>query len=143
MTIINECPLSQWVWHSKEPLLLNGHKSREWVKICNPSPAMVTSPYEWKILQRDENPQTNKQTNKQKHDTNTNEVSLTTLNDLSVCNQAQATQRKDNAREQMIYRVIRVFECKDFDNLWSTCIYSLYVFESCVCWYFRMVWYMN
>ena len=64
MTIINECPLSQWVWHSKEPLLLNGHKSREWVKICNPSPAMVTSPYEWKILQRDEKPQTNKQTNK-------------------------------------------------------------------------------
>ena len=31
----------------------------------NPSPAMVTSPYEWKILEWDDKLQTNKQTNKQ------------------------------------------------------------------------------
>ena len=30
------------------------------VKICSPSPAMLTSTYEWKILEWDEKPQTNK-----------------------------------------------------------------------------------
>ena len=39
--------------------------ARASVKICSPSPVMVTSPYEWKILERDENLETNNQ-NKQK-----------------------------------------------------------------------------
>ena len=58
MTIINECPVSQW--HAKEPLLLNGHECPACINICSPSPAMVTSPYEWKILEWNE--QTSKQT---------------------------------------------------------------------------------
>ena len=28
MTIINGCPVSQYVWHPKEPSLLNGHECR-------------------------------------------------------------------------------------------------------------------
>ena len=31
-------------------------------KICSPSPEMMTSPYEWKILELDDKPQANKQT---------------------------------------------------------------------------------
>ena len=31
--------------------LLNGHEYRAWVIICSPSPIMVTSPNEWKILE--------------------------------------------------------------------------------------------
>ena len=62
MTIISGCPVSQSVWHDKEPSLFNGHECRAKVKIYSPSPAKVTSPYEWKILEWDENPQTNKQT---------------------------------------------------------------------------------
>ena len=61
MTIINGCPVSQYVWHAKEPVLLNGHKCRAKIKICSPSAAMVTSPNEWKILEWDEKLQTNKQ----------------------------------------------------------------------------------
>ena len=34
------------VWHAKEPSLLDGNECRAQVKICNPSPAMVTSPSE-------------------------------------------------------------------------------------------------
>ena len=59
MTIINCRPVSQWVWHFKEPSLLNAHKCRVLVKICSPSPLMVTSPNEWKILEWDEKTQTN------------------------------------------------------------------------------------
>ena len=65
MTILNGRPVSQQVWHVREPSLLNGHECRTQVKICSPSPAMVTSPYEKKILEWDEKLQTNKQTNKQ------------------------------------------------------------------------------
>ena len=45
----------------KEASLLNGHDRRAQVKIWSPSPAMLMSPYEWKIFRWDENPQTNKQ----------------------------------------------------------------------------------
>ena len=45
MTIINGCPLSQYVWHAKELSLFNGHECWAKVKICSPSPVMVTSPY--------------------------------------------------------------------------------------------------
>ena len=48
------CPVSQQVWHAKEPSLLNGHECRAQVKIYCPSPATVTSPYERKILEWDE-----------------------------------------------------------------------------------------
>ena len=54
MTIIKRRPVSQKLWHVKEPSLHNGHECWAWVKICSPSPAMVTSPYEWKILQWDD-----------------------------------------------------------------------------------------
>ena len=37
--------------HAKEPSLLNGHECRLKVKICSPSPAMLTSPNEWKNLE--------------------------------------------------------------------------------------------
>ena len=50
ITIINGCPVSQQIWHAKEPSLLNGHKCRAQVKICSPLPVIVTSPYatnEW------------------------------------------------------------------------------------------------
>ena len=50
------------MWHTKEPSLLNGHECRALVKICSSSPVMVTSLYEWKMLERDDKPQTNKQT---------------------------------------------------------------------------------
>ena len=44
--------------------LLNGHEYRAWVIICSPSPVMVTSPNEWKILEwYEKHRQTNKQTN--------------------------------------------------------------------------------
>ena len=46
MTIINGCSMSQQVWHAKEPSMINGHKCRAQVKICNPSPATMTSPNE-------------------------------------------------------------------------------------------------
>ena len=42
MTIIKGCPLSQQVWHVKEPSLLNGHKCQTQVKICSPSPAKMS-----------------------------------------------------------------------------------------------------
>ena len=60
MTIINGCPVSQKMWHAKELSVLSGHKCRAYVKICSPSPAMVTSSNEGKILQWNENKQTNK-----------------------------------------------------------------------------------
>ena len=34
MTIINGCPVSQYVWHAKEHSLLNGHECRAWVKFA-------------------------------------------------------------------------------------------------------------
>ena len=40
---INGCPLSQYIWNAQETL--NGYECRVLVKICSPSPAMVTSPY--------------------------------------------------------------------------------------------------
>ena len=60
MTIINGCPVSQWVWHDKEPTLLNGHDCRAKVKIWSSSLSMVTYPYDWKIFKWDDKPQTNK-----------------------------------------------------------------------------------
>ena len=53
------------MWHEKEPSLLNGQECRAQVKICSPSPVMVTSPYEWKILEWDDKPP-NKQKKPQK-----------------------------------------------------------------------------
>ena len=53
------------MWHAKEPSLLNDHERLVQVNICSSSSVVVTSPRECKILERDENPQTNKQTNKQ------------------------------------------------------------------------------
>ena len=58
MTIINGCPVSQKVWHSKEPSLLKGHECRAQVKICSLSSVTFTSPHERKI----QNKQINKQT---------------------------------------------------------------------------------
>ena len=63
MTIINGCPVSQKVWYAKESSLLNGHECRAWLKFCSPWLVMVTSPYEWKILEGDDKLQTNKQKN--------------------------------------------------------------------------------
>ena len=60
MIITNGCPVSQSVWHTKEPSLLNSHECRAKVKFFSPSSAMVTSTYEWKILEWDEKPQANK-----------------------------------------------------------------------------------
>ena len=37
-----------------EPLIFNGHQCRAKVKICSPSPAMLRSKYEWKILELDD-----------------------------------------------------------------------------------------
>jgi hypothetical protein len=48
--------LSQYVWHNKVPSLFKGPE--RWAyrpKFCNPSPAMVMSPYKRKILKRDVN----------------------------------------------------------------------------------------
>ena len=39
--------------------VLNDYECRVWVKICSPSPVLVTSPNEWKILEWNEKPQTN------------------------------------------------------------------------------------
>ena len=65
ITIINGFPVSQKVWHAKEFSLLDVHEYREKVKICSPSPVVVTSPYEGKFSSEMINPkQTNKQTNK-------------------------------------------------------------------------------
>ena len=52
-------PRAKVVWHAKEPSLLNGHERRAMVKICSPSPVMVTYPYESKILKWDGKPNTN------------------------------------------------------------------------------------
>ena len=60
MTKLNGYPVSQEVWHAKEPSLLNCHKCRTKVKFCSPLPIMVTSPNEWKILECDEKLQTNR-----------------------------------------------------------------------------------
>ena len=38
------------IWHAKEPSLLTGNEWRATVKICSLSPAMATSPYEWKLF---------------------------------------------------------------------------------------------
>ena len=54
-------PVWQWVWHVKELSLLNGHECRAQVKICSPSPAMVTSTYKCKILEWEDKLQQNKQ----------------------------------------------------------------------------------
>ena len=51
--------MSQEMWHPKEPSLLNAYECRAQVIIIIPSPLMVTSPYEWKILEWDDKPQTN------------------------------------------------------------------------------------
>ena len=45
--------------------LLNGYECRAYFKFCTSSPTMVTTPYEWNILECDPNKQTNKQTDKQ------------------------------------------------------------------------------
>ena len=50
--------------HAKEPSLLHGHDCRAKVKICCFLPEMLTSPFQWKIIEWDENPQANKQQNK-------------------------------------------------------------------------------
>ena len=57
---INGCPVSQYLWHAKEPSLLNAYMCRAYVNIFRSPPVMVMFPYEWKILEWDENP---KQTN--------------------------------------------------------------------------------
>ena len=57
MTIINDLRMS---CVTVGVALLYDHEHREWVKICIPSPVMVTSPYEWKILEWDENPEQKK-----------------------------------------------------------------------------------
>ena len=44
---------------SKKPSFLKCHDCRAKVKICRSSPVMATFPLEWKILEWDENPQTN------------------------------------------------------------------------------------
>ena len=62
MTIINRCVPCVTVGVASS--LLNGNKCRTKVKMCSPSTVMVTSPYEWKILEWDDKPQT-KKTSKQ------------------------------------------------------------------------------
>jgi hypothetical protein len=53
----NRGSVSQKVWHDKDPSLLKGHERRTYLpKFCSPSPVMVTSPYKWKILERDVKP---------------------------------------------------------------------------------------
>jgi hypothetical protein len=47
----NRGPVSQQVWHDKDPSLLKGPEHKP--KFCSPSPVMVTSPYKWNILERD------------------------------------------------------------------------------------------
>ena len=63
MTIINGCAMPQWIWRAKEPSLFKGYECRAYVKICSPSPVIVTSPYDWIIIEWD-NKHTTKQTNK-------------------------------------------------------------------------------
>ena len=46
MTIINRCVVSQQLWQAKERPLVNDCQCRVQIKICKPSPVMVTSPYE-------------------------------------------------------------------------------------------------
>jgi hypothetical protein len=47
-------PLSQQVWHDKDPSLLKGPESLAYMlKFCSSSQVMVTSPYKWKILEWD------------------------------------------------------------------------------------------
>ena len=48
------------MWHAQEPSMMNGHEFQAQVKNYIPSPAIVMSPYEWKILELDEKPQPNK-----------------------------------------------------------------------------------
>ena len=57
--------MSQHVWHSIDLSLLNGYECRALLKMCSPSPVMLTSLHEWKILEWGETRRTNKQTNKQ------------------------------------------------------------------------------
>ena len=47
------------MWYVKESSLLNGDECWAQVNICSSSPAMVTSPCEWKILEWDEKHQAN------------------------------------------------------------------------------------
>ena len=50
----NQDPVSQQVWHDKDPSLLKGPESLAYrLKFCSPSSVMMTSPYKWKILERD------------------------------------------------------------------------------------------
>ena len=49
--ITNECLCCTVGMAPKEPSIFNGHVGRAQFKICCPSPVMVTSPYERKILQ--------------------------------------------------------------------------------------------
>ena len=51
MTIIYGCPVSQYVWHAKEPSMINVHEYRAQVNICRFSPAMATCLYMYKILE--------------------------------------------------------------------------------------------
>jgi hypothetical protein len=50
---INRGPVSQQVWHDKDPSLLKGPERRAYAWFCSPSPVMVTSPCKWNILERD------------------------------------------------------------------------------------------
>ena len=43
MTIKNGYPVSLQVWLAKEPSMLNGPDCQAKLKICSPSPVMVTS----------------------------------------------------------------------------------------------------
>ena len=50
------------MWRAKEPSLFKGYECRAYVKICSPSPVMVTSTYDCIIIEWD-NKHTTKQTN--------------------------------------------------------------------------------
>jgi hypothetical protein len=49
----NRGPISQQVWHDKDPPCSKALSAERRPKFYSPSPAMVTSPYEWKILEWD------------------------------------------------------------------------------------------
>jgi hypothetical protein len=48
----NRDPVSQQVWHGKDPCSKT-LSAEHGPKFCSPSPAMMTSSYEWKILEWD------------------------------------------------------------------------------------------
>jgi hypothetical protein len=51
----NRGEVSQQVWHDKDPSLLRSKalSAEHRPKFCSPSPAIMKSSYEWKILERD------------------------------------------------------------------------------------------